>query len=291
MAQRFGGKHSPGAQGATKAGSFAGKTRSKVGGRVNMLFMAPLPLVITAFRAEPVGMAVDLVALAVLLLAAWLTREGLKAEEAYLSRRVARRPAIPRKIFGSVLTGLGLALAGFSFDGGILNPIIYGVLGTALHAFCFGIDPMSDKGMEGIDPFQQDRVARAIDEAEGQLTAMSDAMRRITDRPLTERVQKFQATVRDMFRTIEDDPRDLTAARKFLSVYLVGAKDATVKFVDLYERNGDAKARSDYEALLDDLEQNFAARTEKLLLDDRSDLDIEIEVLRERLQREGIRAD
>jgi len=41
--------------------------------------------------------------------------------------------------------------------------------------------------------------------------------------------------------------------------------------------------------LLDDLSGNFAARTEKLLHDDRSDLDIEIGVLRDRLQREGIR--
>ena len=43
--------------------------------------------------------------------------------------------------------------------------------------------------------------------------------------------------------------------------------------------------------LLDDLDQNFAARNKKLLLDDRSDLNIEIDVLRERLSREGVRLD
>ena len=85
--------------------------------------------------------------------------------------------------------------------------------------------------------------------------------------------------------------RDLAAARKFLSVYLQGARDATVKFSDLYARNRDAQARADFAALLDDLEQNFAARTRKMLLDDRSDLTVEIDVLRERLQREGVRPD
>ena len=45
------------------------------------------------------------------------------------------------------------------------------------------------------------------------------------------------------------------------------------------------------DALLDDLEQNFSARTRKMLLDDRSDLTVEIDVLRERLQREGVRLD
>jgi 5-bromo-4-chloroindolyl phosphate hydrolysis protein len=112
---------------------------------------------------------------------------------------------------------------------------------------------------------------------------------RAEDRTTERRVEKFQSTVRDMFRTIEEDPRDLTASRKYLSVYLMGARDATVKFADLYARTREPKARDDYTALLDDLEKNFAAQTEKLLTDNRTDLDIEIEVLRDRLAREGVR--
>ncbi len=47
-----------------------------------------------------------------------------------------------------------------------------------------------------------------------------------------------------LFRTVEGDPRDLTAARKYLSVYLMGARDATVKFADLYAQNRNTKARA-----------------------------------------------
>ncbi|MFT7137428.1 MAG: regulator of replication initiation timing, partial [Akkermansiaceae bacterium] len=47
--------------------------------------------------------------------------------------------------------------------------------------------------------------------------------------------------------------------------------------------------RADYLALLDDLDKNFAARTQKSLLEDKTDLNIEIDVLRERLSREGVR--
>jgi hypothetical protein len=117
---------------------------------------------------------------------------------------------------------------------------------------------------------------------------MTDAMLRAGDRQLMTRLEQFQTTARDLFRTVENDPRDLTAARKYLSVYLLGARDATVKFTEIWARNRDPQARADYEALLTDLEQNFAARTEKLLLDDRSDLTVEIDVLRERLDREGV---
>ncbi len=62
-----------------------------------------------------------------------------------------------------------------------------------------------------------------------------------------------------------------------------------MKFADIYSRTGDAQARTDYAALLDDLEQGFSDRTRKMLLDDRSDLNVEIEVLRDRLQREGVK--
>ena len=131
-------------------------------------------------------------------------------------------------------------------------------------------------------------MARAVEEAEEYLAAMRDAMSRAGDRQASRRLEQFQATARGLFRKIEDDPRDLTAARKYLTVYLMGARDATSRFAEIYGRSRDEQARADYLALLDDLEQNFAARTEKFLLEDRSDLTIEIEVLRDRLKREGI---
>jgi len=294
MAQRYGGKFSPddtpeGTRPAPKS-AFQGAKRTRAGGRVNLLFVAPLPLLATAFFGSPVGLATNLVAFGVLMLAAWMTREGLLAQEAYDARKIAKRPAIPRKIFGSVLTGLGLAIAGFSADASLLNPIIFGALGVALHFIAFGPDPLSDKGAEGIDSFQSDRVARAVGEAEKHLKAMSDAILRAETRDVERRVEEFQVTARDMFRTIEDDPRDLSSARKYMSVYLMGARDATIKFADLYARTQDLQAKYDYLRLLDDLDKNFAAQTEKLLNDNRTDLDIEIEVLRDRLAREGVKS-
>lgn len=292
MAQKFGGKYSPdeNAQSGTKPGPFLNAKRSRAGGRVNALFLTPLPLIWKAFTSEPLVMAQYLLALGLLILAAWLTREGILAQEAYEARKVARRPAMPRKLAGSLLTGAGLAVAGIA-GFGMVEAIVFLVLGTVIHSLAFGLDPMRDKGAEGIDTFQTDRVARAVDEAEKHLAGMADAIKRAGDRTMERRVAQFEVTARDLFRTIEDDPRDLTSARKYLSVYLKGARDATVKFADVYSRNQSAEAREGYAALLDDLEQNFAARTRKLLENDNSDLSVEIDVLRERLQREGIRND
>ena len=213
MAQRFGGKYSPGGSGPAERGSFRGAVRTKAGGRVNLLFIAPLPLIWQAFTSGPTGLLLNLAALGLLLLAAWLTREGIRAQEAYEARKVARRPGVPRKMLGAALTGTGLGLAAFAADGSVTGPLIYALLGAVLHVLSFGPDPMTDKGMDGTDTFQSARVARAVDKAEGYLGEMTAAIRRAGDRQAEARVERFQTSVRDMLRTVENDPRDLTAAR------------------------------------------------------------------------------
>ena len=289
MAKRFGGKFSPDGQatGPREAVVDERQIRS-AGSRAKPLYIPAVILVATSLNDGPVALVTALVGGAVLTMAAWLLQEGLQAEAAYNARKVARRPAVPRKLLATALTGAGVAIAAYLGDSGVIGSALYGLAAAGLHTVTFGIDPMTDKRMEGVDTFQQDRVARVVNEAETYLTVMKAQIEALSDRRLTERVADFQTIARRMIRTVEEDPRDLTGARKFLSVYLMGARDATVKFVDLYGRSKDADARTSYEALLTDLEQNFAARTEKMLLDDRSDMDIEINVLRDRLQREGV---
>jgi 5-bromo-4-chloroindolyl phosphate hydrolysis protein len=147
---------------------------------------------------------------------------------------------------------------------------------------------MKKKGLEGVDAFATERVARAIEQAEALVKAITDAARRIGDRRLEGRVERLCDQARQVFRVVEQDPRDLNRARTFLSVYLLGLRDATVKFAEIWGRSRDAEARTQYEALLGDLEASFTRHRTDLLADDRSDLDVEIEVLRERLQQDGL---
>lgn len=287
MAKKFGGKFSPDGCGATDVVTDDREVDASAG-RIGVLFPPAIVLVATTFSDGPVSLIVGLVGAAALVASAWLLGEGLRAEAAYNARKVARRPAIPRKLMASALTGVGVTLASYAHHANIPAALLYGIAGVAVHVAAFGLDPMRDKRMQGIDTFQQDRVARVVDEAESHLSVMKDQIDGLNDRALDVRVGAFQAAARKMIRTVEEDPRDLTGARKFLGVYLMGAKDATIKFVDVYRRSKNKEARTDYEALLGDLEQNFAARTNKMLLDDKSDMDIEIKVLRDRLHREGV---
>ncbi|MFD1794760.1 hypothetical protein FQV27_06245 [Paracoccus aurantiacus] len=285
MAQRFGGRFSPGASNIPQP---KGPPVHRLETRVKWVTIAAIPFLLSAFWQDPVGLVTNLAGFGIVALGAILTREGLQAEAAYDARRVARRPAWPRKLFGGILTGLGLAVGAWA-PGALAGAALIGAAGLALHYLAFGPDPMRDKGMEGVDTFQQDRVARFVAEGEEYLKGMQDAILRTGDRKLQARVAVFAETARELFRRVEEDPADLAAARRYLGVYLMGARDATVKFADLYAQTGDASAKADYGALLSDLEGNFAARTRSLIEGGRTDFDIEMQVLRDRLAREGVR--
>jgi hypothetical protein len=281
MAERFGGKHSP--QGSRPAAT-PPEAKPRGAWRTSVLFLAAFLFLFPAFGDGPREMLLGLLAGGLIILAAWFSREGLRAEAAFNARKVARRPAFPRKAAGAVATGAALAVGGVIADHGLVYPLLFALVGAGLHLGAFGLDPMADKGMEGVDAFQTGRVAKAVEEGEKHLNAMKDAILRAGDRGLEKRVDQFAAAARTMFRTIEADPGDLTAARKYMSVYLMGARDATVKFADHYAQSRDASARGDYEALLTDLETTFAQKTTAFLSNNRTDLDVEIAVLRDRLK-------
>lgn len=302
-AQRFGGQFSPDGNGSSSGRqtqpSFGGpnlgprppvkppkppKPRGRW--RATLLFLSAFSFLFPAFGDDPNDMLLGLIAGGLLILASWLSKHGLIARAAFEARKVARRPAIPRILFGAIATGTALFIGGIIAHGFSITPFFYAVAGFALHLGAFGMDPMRDKGMEGIDRFQTDRVARAVADAERTLAQMKDAILRARDRQLEARVERFAAQARDLMKRVEEDPGDLTAARKYLSVYLQGARDATIKFTDLWVSSRDTKAREEYESLLTDLETTFATRSQLLIGNDRTDLDIEIGVLRDRLKFE-----
>ena len=172
MARKFGGKFSP--DGSSDGPddrphedrpAYHGARVSPAGARSNVLFIPGVVLAILSINDGAIGMAAGLAGAAALLLGAWLLRDGLIAESAYHERKIARRPAIPRKIFAAVLCGIGAGIAAWRSEPGLIAPLIFGGAAGVLHIGAFGIDPLKDKGMEGIDTFTQDRVAKVVDEA------------------------------------------------------------------------------------------------------------------------------
>ncbi|MBA3324880.1 MAG: 5-bromo-4-chloroindolyl phosphate hydrolysis family protein [Rhodobacteraceae bacterium] len=295
-AQRFGGRHSPGAAKGVAAPPpepFRGRPAAKVSIRARLMYLAALPLLFAGLgaigRGDAAEMLAELGGFAGLALSAWLLNEGLRAEAAFEARAVAKPPAVPRKLFAAALTGAAVFAVGFvSIGQGLFGAAAFGAVAALAQIVAFGFDPMKAKGIAGADALATERVARAIDEAEALVRGIVGAAARLSDKRLEGRIERLCDQARDVFRAIEADPRDLTRARTFLHVYLRGLRDATVKFADLAARRRDPEAQAKFEALIGDLETSFAAHRTDLLEDNRSDLEVEIEVLRDRLQQDGL---
>jgi len=296
-AQRFRGDHSPEGKAdephieARKPAKL--KLRKKPGGfALWLMFFAPFPLLLEGFsqisNASPIGAATSFGIYALFVLAAWTLREGLQAEAAYNERKIARPPMFPRKLIAAGLSGTAVFLAAwFGWDKGMFAGIGLGALAAAAHIVAFGFDPMKRKGLPGFNEYETDRVARAVDKAEALMAEIEAAATGINIRSVERKVGGLLDTVREMLRTVEHDPRDLTRARKYMGVYLSSARDATIKFAELNQRDPNAGKQAEFVALIADLETSFNGERQLMLQDNQSDLDIEIEVLQERLQREG----
>lgn len=259
---------------------FDDRRRLRGATRARLMLLPAFLFILTGFFGDAAHLLTSWAAGLLIMAASWMTREGLRAGLAYDSRSIARRPALPRKLGGAGLVGLALAVG--AAGQGALAALLLGAAGAGLHVASFGVDPLRDKGLDS----DGSRVARAVDEAEAYLAEMNARIAALGDASLAARVDGFTASARALFRQVEGDPRKLGGARRYLGVYLMGARDATVALADLPHDARRGQPRSDYLALLSDLETDFAHRTSLLLQDDRADLDLEISVLRERLMRE-----
>jgi hypothetical protein len=117
---------------------------------------------------------------------------------------------------------------------------------------------------------------------------MTGAVAPLRDRELSDRVDRLAKEAEALLDMIERDPSDIRRARRLLSVYLVGARDAAVKYAQTVQNGADPEARAEYLALLSDLETHVAKSRAALSADERTALDVEIEVLRDRLRMEGV---
>jgi hypothetical protein len=222
---------------------------------------------------------------------AWLLRQGQRAAAEYEARPVARPPAFPRKIGAALLTGAGVGLASWlgaevGAAAAAVEAVVFGAIATGAHLVAFGLDPLRAKG-GSLERGEFERVSEALVQAEAKLRSIEALAHRMRDREIDGRVKRLNATVRDMIRLVEKDPRDLGRARRYLGVYLTGAEEATRKYAENRDRLDDPRLHGEYLALLADLEGSFARGREMLLVEDRTDLEVEIEVLRERLGQEG----
>lgn len=122
----------------------------------------------------------------------------------------------------------------------------------------------------------------AIDAAAAQLAGRQDAS---SDAP-ARRLSELTAAARAVIDVILEDPLDYDRARKFFKALLPAARSAADKYVALPAQ--DAELAERFDTLATDLIRASERLRETLRADDRFDLEVEMEVLSERVRNEEI---
>ena len=181
--------------------------------------MLPLPLLLR--RLESSGAALVAVVLVALFIASvWVLGEGLRAEDDWQARPVAKAPRTKLKAISAAMMG---AAVGLSFLTGGTDPmgnVLGGVLAAALHLTSFGIDPIRDKQGDGITAFEAERIDGMSDALEPHLARISAAAEQSGDVVLRSEARALNRVVNQRMQALKSDPLAAASARKMVAVWL-----------------------------------------------------------------------
>jgi hypothetical protein len=222
--------------------------------------------------------------------AALLVRRG-SVQEAAVSRRprsIARR--LPFKTLGSVLAGVATAVtAYFAADHGAGIALAFGVaaaIGTRLY---YGADPplRADALPSGEGGGGDLDSTLAI--AYGRVERIEAIAAALPSREFQQRLRSIARRLAELLGMIEHEPANFALARRFLNVYLDHSLDVMEKYSRVYPRSGGAELEHNFRSLLVDIENTCDEQHRSLLQRDLIDLDVQIEVLSQRLRQDGVR--
>ena len=252
-----------------------------------------MPLVTNLLAGDAIQVVGLAISLALLLGACALVEAGLAREADYHARTIVKAPRPPRKLLGAALAGVAVLVGAWWGAGtGVGLAVVLGLAAAFGCGLAYGLDPRADKGLApelarkaGL---RTEQVIEAIDEAEGKLREIEQSAAGLHNRELTERLARIVARGRAVLAQIEQDPSDLRRARRFLVTYLDGTRDVVRKYGQQQQDLADTELAGSFRHVLETVERVFAEQEEVLKRNETMDLEVQIEVLRTQLEREGV---
>ena len=247
-----------------------------------LLFMVPLPIPVAAAVSLTHGQLVpflgNAIGYALFLGGALLVRRGLLRTGGRADGRW------PFRTLGCLLISLATGMTtwlGVGQDPAIACAFaLVALLGCYL---TYGFDPLTRRPLRG-----GEHTRAALVEADRSIAAIEQASHDIRQPELSMRLQHITGLARAILRRLEDDPRDLHRARKFLNVYLDGVQSVVEDYAKTHTQIIAPELNERFRRALITVEDAFREQQLKLLESDVEQLDVKIEVLTQQLKREGI---
>ncbi|CAA6816223.1 MAG: Unknown protein [uncultured Sulfurovum sp.] len=250
-------------------------------------FLTPLFLaVVLALLARDISaFGLNLIAFILFYGTAKLNTWGLANEFKYQQEKFTKAPTKPYKTMSAILMGIATLFTatiagGESLFSGIFLASV-AIVGYVLH---YGLDPRTDK-LENIGDVSAELVFKTLADARAKLSGIESHIQKdFRDLELREKLSLAVEKSEYIIQNIQDDPKDIRVARKFLLVYLDGLEKVTNSYMAMEESDikGETKAR--LHQLLDDVEVKFDKELTRLKKNNQFDLDVNIDVLQQQIK-------
>jgi hypothetical protein len=272
---------------------YAAWRRTRVGIRGLLLYVLASPLPFAAIIALAGGALTaslaSAAAFALIVSGASLNRRGILEELVAPERRYTRPLRVPHKYLAVIAVSAGVAVAA---SGSVGQPVAvslaFGLLaGVGFHLAYRLPHPASVLGL-GRERVADKGLQQALEQAERRILSIEKAALSVGNPELDQRLSRIAKKGRAVLQVIVQRPAERFRARKFLNVYLEGAERVAGRYVQTHRWARGRALEAKFRNVLVEIERVFDRQLVELAEHDIFDLDVQIEVLRRQLEREGI---
>ena len=259
-----------------------------------LLYILPIPILWTLFFALLNGefrlIIVNGIAYALFLLAASIARRGFLIEREYKNSILAKAPKIKYKSIASLIITIATFFTSyFATANGLFLSILLGLVSFVGFYLYYGLDPRDDKVGELNIGVSAEDVIDITSKARGKITNIKKFQHTISDTGINTKLDSIVKETQNIITAVEENPNDLSRARKFFNVYLHRTERITAEYAsNVKSKNIDSKMRANYLHLLETVEDTIHQQKERLNEDDITRLDVQIEALTKQLKNEGV---
>jgi len=255
-----------------------------------LLFIMPMPVLIAALvnlvKGNITASITSGLLFAGFMVAAIVARHGFKLESKFKQRKFSKAPGKPFKSLAAIILAGATGLTAFLLTNySIFESALFAVVTLIAFYVAYGLDPREDKSGDISLGVNADEVYAALEEAEVKITSIEASRKEINNIEFNRHLKLIVGKARGILDLIEEDPKDLPRARKFLKVYL----DGTARVTESYAKTQSKSASTDaldqnFSEVLESIETTFDEQHKKLLENDQFDLDVKIDVLKAQLK-------
>jgi 5-bromo-4-chloroindolyl phosphate hydrolysis protein len=237
------------------------------------VIMALFALNIKAFIFNGLGMVLYMGVL-------YLSNKGFSQENIYHQSILAKAPKIPYKLLSALLLSIVVFYTSFMISHkSLIESLFVSMVSLLGYYLYYGFDPKGDK-LKNFGDISSEFVLQTIQEASSKLEFIENSLVDIKRYSLKAKVDNAINISKEILYTIQEDPKDIRVARKFLMVYLDGIKDVLVSYKELDSKDITDETYIRLEELFDEIQNKFDSELDRLKKNNQFDLDVNIDTLK-----------